>query len=410
MITKGVGNRQFSTFAFVIAALMILMGLINTRLFIIFYLPIYFLLKKKYNDIRNTNNPFNIVDAGILIIALFEFISVFFPGHLLLNNQIKAVQGMLCVTVLWFYLRLFIFNEKQLQAIRILLSVSAGVLSILTIISYIKHKQFVSDMGSEDMISFRAYYHPLGCLSNDWCAILLSLLPMPVIAILYSKTTFQKLIHSLCFYLITVALLISFSRGVYIVLSFFVFLHCILSYILKCPYRKQVSIIMLIFILSSSTVICFDRKSFLLTCQMSKTTVQKQSIEGRITKWDESIDLFKLSPVYGVGSGNYGLAYDYFIKEKRNNITKRATNTYLQLIVEKGYVGTAIIILSLILIVYGGIKAVIRDKRKLPLLLALFALALREVVFSSFFVDRRIPMLCVIILFLTIQRSENYDE
>lgn len=383
---------------------MILLGFINSRLFIIFYLPILFLLKRMIKK-KSIDYSLNAVDSGIIVIAVYEFVSMFLPGHLGISNQIISVQRILCVSVLWFYLRLFVSQEKQLKIISLLISIIAGLLSILTIFFFIKHKQFVNQMGFDDMISFRAFYHPLGCISNDWCAILICILPMPVVGIINSVSVKQLIIHSFSYFSITVALLISFSRGAYVVLLFFMIMLCFVTFIFKCNYWKRVCAITIIVAFSACiTAICADWRSFFLTCQMSKTTVQKQSIEGRKTKWDESVELYKLSPLFGVGSGNYGVSYDYFIKEKRNTITKRATNTYLQMLVEKGYVGSAVIVLSLIAILYGCVVAVLKDKRKIPLLLALLALSMREVFFSSFYIDRRMPFLCVLILFLIIQR------
>jgi len=403
-------TKNISAATFLLSLMMILLGFFNARLFIVLYLPILFLMKR-INKNRTCDNTFNIVDAGILIIAVYEFLSVFIPGHLDVNNQIKAAQGILCVSVLWFYLRLFVNQDRYLRTLSVIFSILAGILSVITIVFYVKHKLFVSQMGTDDMISFRAFYHPLGCISNDWCAILLCLLPMPVVGYIGSETTKQKLIHAFSYYAVILALLVSYSRGAYVVLLFFIVSLCLLSYILKCNYWKKVCLVTLVVaLLASVTAICADRKSFVLTCQMSKTTVQKQSIEGRMTKWDESVDLFRLSPAFGFGSGNYGVSYDFFIKGKRNTITKRATNTYLQMLVEKGYVGSAVIVLSLLVILYGCVKAVLIDKRKLPLLLSLLALSLREVVFSSFYIDRRLPMLCVLILFLIIQSPVKNEE
>ena len=185
--------KKDSIVSFVMALLMILLGFINSRLFIIFYLPILFLLKRMAKR-KAIDYSLNVVDFGIIIIAVYEFISLFLPGHLGISNQIVSAQTILCVSVLWFFLRLFVLQEKQIKIIYLLISVVAGILSILTIIFFIKHKQFVNQMGSDDMISFRAFYHPLGCISNDWCAILICLLPMPVVGIINS-VTFLSTLH-----------------------------------------------------------------------------------------------------------------------------------------------------------------------------------------------------------------------
>ena len=181
-------------------------------------------------------------------------------------------------------------------------------------------------------------------------------------------------------------------------------MQIVLSCVFKCKYRNKICIISAIVIVFTCISIYPDRNNVISTCQMSKTIVQKQSIQGRISKWDESIYLYKQSHVFGVGSGNYGVSYDYFAKDKRSMITRRSTNSYLQLLIEKGVVGTIVMIISLGLIIMQCYRSVRIDKSKIPFLLAIIAFLFREFVFSSFYEERRLPLLCVLLLLVIIQK------
>ena len=209
--------------ALIIVLMMIIVGLIDTRLYPLLYIPLISLIfKYRHNGSPHLiDDTFNIADIGIILISLYEVISVFLPGHLVINTQIESIQSILYVCFLWFLFRIFITDAKQIIYIINFISIVTGILSLLTIAYYLKHKSMVYNLGIDDMISFRALYHTLGFISNDWVAILLCLLPMPVASIIYSTTIKSTIVYSLSYYLILISILISFSRGAYLALLFF---------------------------------------------------------------------------------------------------------------------------------------------------------------------------------------------
>ena len=128
---------------------------------------------------------------------------------------------------------------------------------------------------------------------------------------------------------------------------------------------------------------------------MNKTVSQQKSVEGRLTKYTEALELFKKQPLLGVGGGNYTLAVERYCNAGQNDIfSPRCTNTYLQLLAERGIIG---------LCVYGALFAAVlliafrRARRGCAeagiLLSAILALMFREVTFSSFFEVDSIPLL-----------------
>lgn len=388
---------------------MIAAGLINAKLFPFFYFPILLIIKRFHNELSSNKYAINLADIGVVLISMYETISVFLPGHLGVSHQIESIQRILFVSILWFFFRLIIANKEQIKQIVYALSIATGVLSVLTIFYYVKHKQFVMDLGLDDMISFRSFYHPLGFISNDWVALLLCLMPMPVVSIINSDSFIKIAIHSLSYYLVVVSILISFSRGAYLSLLIFLVMVIVLSNAFRYNYRKEVNIVTVTVLIMTCITIYPDRNNVISTCEMSKTTVQRQSIQGRISKWDESLFLFKQSPVFGVGTGNYSVAYDFYAKEKRSTVTRRSTNSYLQMLVEKGIVGSFVMVIALLFIMVESVKSVISDKRKIPLLLAVLSISFRELFFSTFFEENRMQLLCAILLLLIIHTPSNYE-
>lgn len=381
--------------------LMIGIGLIDTKYYPLFYIPIWIFIKK-YN-LKNSDNTFDIADIGVIIIVTYELLSLFMPGHFRISNQIESTQRIIYVCFFWFFFRLCINDKKQINYIIDTLSVVSCIISLLTIFAYYRHKKFVGDLGMDDMISFRPFYHPLGQISNDWVTILLCLLPWPVVGIINSTSRKIIIVHFISYCLVVVCILISFSRGAYLALLLFVSMLVVLGYLLKCEYRKTICKTTFLTLLFALVTLYSEKKHIISTCMINHSMVQKQSIQGRITKWNESMELFKMAPIWGVGNGNYDFSYDIYIKDKRSAITKRSTNTYLQILVEKGVVGTVVISICLLLILIECLRFVHFDKNKIPFLLAIMAVSFRESVFSSFYVDRRMPLLCVLLLLLLIQ-------
>jgi O-antigen ligase len=117
---------------------------------------------------------------------------------------------------------------------------------------------------------------------------------------------------------------------------------------------------------------------------MTKTVSQRRSIDSRLSKWNETIRIFRDHPVFGTGSGTYGLmSYRYNLADK-SRLSPLTTNTFLQLLMEKGVVGFVAYMGAIGAICMNALKLVReRSISAIIFLSAMVALLVREMTFSS---------------------------
>lgn len=404
-------ERKIEVVSLILLLLMTATGFVNSYFWPFFYLPILLILYKAHKtkltlllDFR-----FNLVDYAILSVCVLEVLLLQFSHYN--NNSILATQRLLLVGVFWFFFRLFVTNQFSIRLYVNAISALVGLLSLLTLISYLKHRTSVMDIGDTDMTLFRQYYRPLGCVSNDWVTILLCMIPMPLYGLIVCNKKSFMILYATSLYFTILAIMVSFSRGGYLSLFIFFIVTLFLFIIFKIDFLKRVFTISMVLMVLSAITLIPDRESVLTTLSVSKTTVQKRSTDGRLKKWHESIELSKISPLTGVGGGNYGLAFDNYIKDKRSTLTRRSTNTYLQILVEKGVLGVIVYGISIVLILLGCWSSIKKRPENIPFVTAFLAIGVREFFFSSFFIDRRLPMLIAILLLLSIQSfSDNETQ
>lgn len=411
METKITMGKKIDVVSLLLLILMTATGFINSYIWPIFFLPIVLILykahKTKLAQLRDFR--FNPADLAVLTVCLLEVLLLQFSHYI--NNSILATQRLLLVGVFWFFFRLFLTNRFSIRLYMNAISALVGLLSLLTLISYLKHRTSVMGIGNTDMTLFRQYYRPLGCVSNDWVTILLCMIPMPLYGLIICNKKSFMILYTTCLYFTIMAIMLSFSRGGYLSLLIFFTVTFILFVLFKRDYIKRMFTISMVLMVLTTITLIPDRESVLTTLSVSKTTVQKRSTDGRLKKWQESIELSKISPITGVGGGNYGLVFDNYIKDKRSTLTRRSTNTYLQILVEKGVVGIIVYGISIVLILLECGRSMRRSPEKIPFVAAIVAIGVREFLFSSFFIDRRLPMLIAILILLSIQSfSDNETQ
>ena len=143
---------------------------------------------------------------------------------------------------------------------------------------------------------------------------------------------------------------------------------------------------------------------------MNKTTVQSRSTEGRLTKWKESLDLFKSKPYMGYGGGNYVLASTLHGNKQYETLSFRSTNSYLQLLVEKGIIGLVCFLIGAIAVFKIVIDSAKKSEYTIPFISAFVALTIHEFFFSSFFEKMYLPLLAVVYLYIIAYYSFRYEK
>lgn len=405
-------NKKFNLLAFLSMGLFLLIGFIDIFSWIFIMLPVvvcFYVYDIRHGAVYLTSGERSCFDYILYTVCAVELLccltSVYIP------NSITATLKILLSIAFYFFIRTFIRFRSQFAFLYKVLSIVAGILSLITLFFFLLHRDRFYSVGFENLTDFRSHYRPFGQLSNNWATMLLCLVPFPIISILESGYRKEQICYICMEILMLVAILVSFSRGAYIAL--FVFFAMLITFF--CIYKrdmlkKALAICLCVWL---PTLLCMlpERKSVLITCFMNHTVSQQRSTAGRFVKWKEAINIFGLFPATGVGGGNYALASDTYRQERQGLFTSYATNTYLQVAAEKGIVGVIVYGALVLSLIYIGIHQMKKGElRSIVFFSILLALGVREVTFSSFFQKENMMILCFLIMVSLVQPLEdNYE-
>lgn len=336
------------------------------------------------------------LDWFLGLICLSEIILCLYSSYWL--NSIKFLYLFLLTTILYFIIRKIIYSPRQFNFIAVFLSSISGFLALINIISFIFHYIRFTMLNFTDLTYLKHFYHPMGRLANDWATLFICLLPFSIF-LFYAFNKKLRWIFICISILVLYAIIITLSRGA--IVSVFSFLFCV--FLFACLWqRKKLKLFgrQLLIIVSSIVLLCIPiRQSVITTLSMAKTTSQIRSVEGRFSKWKDAIYLFKQHPITGVGSGNYALASDGIFLKDKNMFNPRSTNSFLQILSEKGLLGMLTygsFFLCLCVISYKKIKN--GNWTSCIFTSAFISLCIRELFFSTLFEDNIVLTLCMLII------------
>lgn len=194
------------------------------------------------------------------------------------------------------------------------------------------------------------------------------------------QNKFSNYTYLIIFSIITLANLLTFSRGGYLGLiagllffSFFIFKNNLLN-LLKSV--KNISILAIIFLL---IILFFIIPNPIASRLNSSFNLNEGSNIGRLTTWKQSLEIINKNPVWGTGLGNYSLTVkpsaDY-----REPIY--AHNTFLDIAAETGFLNSLIWLCLIIFNIITFTKVFAKNNNSIYLGLAASLVAF---LFHSFF-------------------------
>jgi O-antigen ligase len=338
---------------------------------------------------RNYTLKFNLIDLAFLTLLAQQTISWWFSTYQ--PNSFIYLSHSILMVFFYFCLRFYRINQGYRKFSFLSLMTGLGlILGTATIFSFLFFHFNITYHGFDDIVNFRNLYHPLGMLSNDWVSYLLLYFTFAVTSLFYAERKDVKFFSGITVVLLMLGLIVSFSRGGYLSLIFFLIFLVISLLVLRFP--RQLIKIGIPFVIAVLLSFSFNNE-ISPTLGMTQNTSQIRSIEGRTKLWDGAIEMFVQSPLLGVGSGNNIKECNFYIdKEADTFFTGRVTNSFFQLLSEQGLVGVLTWGSLIVIIVFTFFK-IIKQKAKSPkerivaasLLSGLLALGLREMTFSSFF-------------------------
>lgn len=327
-----------------------------------------------------TFRQWTVIDISLSLITAYDMISCLY-ADLSIPAIYSAFFSIFCLTA-YFVLRKLFNSERARQAILQGSYLPIGAALLLAICSFFIFRKSVLSVDFQDTYHFRFLFRPLGYITNVWAEVLL---------ILLGWVCLMRRYYGLFIFLIIVAILFSFSRGAYISLG--IFIACLVrrhsgllvfmtfatilysnfwgTYIalgifitgwLLLIKPKQMKLrLLVISIVSIALTGIFLPDEMKTTLIMNQTASQQQSTEGRINATQAGWETFKKHPMLGYGYGNYTFAVDQALNQNSTlPYASFAPNIPIQLLIEKGIIGSLLYLLLAIAV----FRTVIKHKKR----------------------------------------------
>lgn len=357
-----------------------------------------------YRFIRDNQNVISFPYTFLYLCILLFFEIINFSFSIYRPNSILFLKDFYLIICCIFLINQLLISKKYFIYFVIFISILGGALAFFNIpIFFFKYYQLTIN-GFNDFSQFRSLYTPLGFISNEWVTILLCFLPFPCIGIiLFSKKILVRYVFVFIITLLVFNIFISFSRAGF--LSFFIFIGLLnILLLINCNYSLKKLFLPNFFLI----VILFLFSFFFLNSIKSsviQTVSHQRSMDGRIGQWGEILGS-KISSL-GVGSKNYSLVSNSFQEfNLEYSFTGRINNTYLQLLLEKGWLGLFLWVCIIGVLVFYSYQQIRREKNKQNKIIACIVFSgistvlFREFFFSSLLYNSGLLLLFFILLLL----------
>ncbi len=287
-------------------------------------------------------------------------------------------------TAAYFILRSTLRYPTIIKVYLYILVCIIAFLSLIGAVSFLLFSRNIALLDFPYLSDVKYLYRPMGNLNNVWSAMLLAFLVIVTQTFYYFRLKKHFLFLGLfALLLIIFGIIVSFSRSAYIAFGFYVGAMSIYILCRKMPGRTKAKIL-------STGYLCIlllcapFAPDVLRTGRLMQTQSQQRSFESRLHALPLVGPAIEGHALTGIGSGNYSLGVNKYLYEGNNEgFTNFAPNTVIQLLVEKGLLGT---LLWLALGIGIGI-CLWRNRKALPsfplICILLLTLGIRELCFPA---------------------------
>lgn len=281
------------------------------------------------------------LDGCLCLITAYDVVSCLYAACVIPAIS-YCLLSLFCLTA-YFVLRKLFCSVQATRLLQLGSYLPIGAALLLAIPSFFVFRQSVLGVGFEDTYHFRFLFRPLGYITNVWAEVLLILLGWICVVRHYSSV----------FAFLTIwAIFLSFSRGAYIALGGYM----VAWLLLVRPVREKLRLPAIGLLVGLLTFVCFPIE-MKTTLQMNRTVSQQQSTEGRINAAQVGWEMFKERPLLGFGNGNYTFAVDRMLnQDSTRSYTSYAPNILIQLLIEKGIIGSLLYLIGMITVCHTIIK------------------------------------------------------
>lgn len=344
-------------------------------------------------------------DAGALALCALQMVWLFRDGSgICIGPVAAAYRG---IAVYWL-LRTARRPGATARPIGVTVGVAAAMLSLFSIESVHGWVAAVLGAGFTDVMALKASMpSPLRGLVNEWATILLLCLVLQVAAIRIPAgwRSFSNILCVMAACVTASALFLTFSRGAYLALAFFLF--GLLCFGVLRRSRRVLALAAMLTAGAGAGAVCMNglsAGSVAATAAMNSTEQQRRSSRGRLEVWSIAVQLAAAHPVLGAGPGRFGMRHlpKARLAEGRQFVG-RPLNSGLTILIEEGIVGLALYLFVTASAGWAALRDVVRIRpcRAWPaaaVLAGTGAFAVREAAFSSLIENRTVTILYWVLL------------
>jgi O-antigen ligase len=390
-------------FELILLILWLLCAIVSVNISIII-LPFLWIFSIKYKGER-VGFKNQIVSFMILLLGI---INVCFSHYS--PNTVEATLSISVILIINVFVSKYLKSKTYFHWLFQIINIVSFVFSITTLLCYAFHHYSMMEVGFIDLTNFKHYYRPWGCPSNEWTTFMFLFLPYSLY--MYFQSGRWRVLNVLNMILITLCIIVSYSRGLYI--AYWVLLVTFgLGLIINkdkdnlVKYGKLLMVVMPVLLLFIIPI----RSNVMTTLAMNKTESQQRSVEARIERWQLEKEIVSQNVCFGVGMGNYVFVSQKVQKQYETMFSVASNNTYLRLLYEQGVIGLlGYLSLSLLYLVY-------LYKRRKELLSVVFlsvfvSMLVREFVYDTIFNVNYVMAMFALLIILSCHYplKNNLDE
>lgn len=294
------------------------------------------------------------LDWAFLFLFVVEVVGAAFSSDWL-RSQLAA-NRILAMVLVYLLCRLYLKEGYLRNWFVHWLSLLGLVCALFVISAFVPFYWTMIDTGftPPDIVPLRYLLVPHGLLINDWGSILLAFLPFNIYSVYVIRGKW-KAIPALALFVVLLATVLTLSRGTLLALGLFVILFCVGLVIFRIVSWKRTLLWLGAYVLCLFLALLPLRQTLRATLNTDRQSSQGMSASGRIVRWEESFFLFARHPLTGIGNGNYALESMVISNRDGSAYTRRVNNIFVQLLLEKGLVGTVAYLVVFILVFRAAI-------------------------------------------------------
>jgi O-antigen ligase len=295
------------------------------------------------------------LDWGVLMVLLYEIPSLWlsrFPA-----NGVASARIVCAAVLFYFAFRVASSMLEKMLLVSVLVGIGGLALTWIAVTRFDGQFHAMQTAGFSNVVAFRARLIVPGprWVLGEWFTLVLSTLPfafaVTVWCWLERRRAFAAVAAVVPIFIIA-ALLLPCSRAVFWSIVVFVVAAAGMSAAYRV-FRGKTTVLLATVVLAVAGAVLLTENAIypgVAGAYLLRQSSQVRSTEGRLTIWKRSAEIFKLAPVWGVGSGNTPLFLASSAdQEETTGFASRTYSLPLQVLTEKGAIGAALYLSVLIL-------------------------------------------------------------